>query len=64
MELVCQGFVNVRNVNLADGADLQQLLRGKKQGNWGGPWQTCELKPNAELLGRPDSRSGLLFARD
>jgi hypothetical protein len=40
VELARQGFVNVRNVNLADRADLQQLMRGKKQGNWAGPWQT------------------------
>jgi hypothetical protein len=39
-ELARQGFVNVRNVNLAGPADAQQLLQGKKQGNWGGPWQT------------------------
>ncbi len=39
-ELARQGFVNVRNVCLADRADLQKLMQGKKQGTWGGTWQT------------------------
>ncbi|MFZ0866824.1 MAG: hypothetical protein WAU76_19285 [Candidatus Sulfotelmatobacter sp.] len=38
-ELARQGFVNVRNVNLADRGDLQRLMRGKKQAMWGGPWR-------------------------